>query len=1104
MKRITIISMMLFFLGFLMNAQSTGEYVTHSSGTPSQDHFFVRSTINDLGVSLQYDNLISFKSGGTQLVWIYLDDDEIYQNEAIQSLTPMYYKSGYRYHEITYNSFQFDIYLPQSLEIISETDDQYNEIYYVQGDRLPSSSQLSWAKKSITKIIDGIEYNVYTFTCFNSSNYGAHFSARNATLYERNGALKKDATLFGIYLKNKRQNYSENRINGDMIIGNMMLSLYETSEMFFYGTGGMDVENRFMRYNRVALYGSNGIEPVIANSITLNQTTANMMVGEALQLTANVLPSNATNKTVTWSSSNTSIASVSSDGLVIAQGKGTAIITATTTDGSNLSATCAVTVNNRLATSISLSKSNTQLNVGESEQLIAYVYPDNATNKTVNWRSSNENIARVSSNGLVTAVSAGTATITATTTDGSNLSASCVVTVSIIPVTSISLNQTNLTLDIEETYRLIPSFVPNYATYKTVTWKSSNNAVAKVSNEGLVTPVAPGTATITATTTDGSNLSASCQVTVVKRVKAISLNKSNLTLILPETAQLVAYITPSDATNPSLNWTSTNTAVATVDASGIVTPVAVGTATIKATTRDGSNLTALCQVTVKVQLVTSLSLDKTSLSMNIGKTTRLNAIIAPDNASNKTLTWRSSNTSIATVDNTGLVTAISGGTATITASTTDGSYLNAYCTVEVLPDYYITLDTLSHIRGAASQLADLQVGLVNKNPISGIQFDVTLPSEISFNLVGDMPDVWLDEARATRSHSATASRLNNGNYRVLVTSSSSKDLRGNDGVLVHMNMLLPKMHDIGNHTITVSNVIASEADETRHALNNRSTQVCFYYLVGDADANGIVDIADHTATASKILGKSPSPFYYDAANVDNNYALEVVDLVGITNIALEIKPQTVRQAPAYGQIVNRLFCDRIHTNASGDIEVNIGMDCAFDFAGFQMDLELPRGLALSNASLGENASCLNLAIETMPDGKIRILGTSFSDAEVDGLCSQLLTLTLKAERNYLLGTDIEFADVLFAERNMTAHYLDASCIDYVEPSSVYELMDDTRLYIENGYIIVDTPVAGKLQLIAVDGRMMEYDAQVGHNKYPVNVTGIYIIHFNDKTIKVRL
>lgn len=257
-------------LGLSAMAQATnGEYVDAQVGTPTQDHFFVRGNYDDTGVAKDYENVVSFKGGETQLAWIYLNDDEIYQNAAIQALTPQNYKNGAAYNEITYNSFQFDIYMPKTTEIIVNYNDDGDEIFYEQGDRLPNSSTLGWGlKEGQTKYIDGIAYDVYTFYCYNDKAVGSHFSAKNATLYERDGAKKKDYSLFGIYVQNKNQDVAENHIEGDMIIGNVLLTLFETEEIFFNGTGGNGVENRYMQFNRVALYGSaNVVENLAAKTV---------------------------------------------------------------------------------------------------------------------------------------------------------------------------------------------------------------------------------------------------------------------------------------------------------------------------------------------------------------------------------------------------------------------------------------------------------------------------------------------------------------------------------------------------------------------------------------------------------------------------------------------------------------------------------------------------------------------------------------------------------------------------------------------------------------------------------------------------------------------
>ena len=253
---------------------STGEPAT--SGQPTNDHFFVRGDYDDMGSMMTYDNQVSFKAGDTQLVWFYLDDDEIYLNEAVQALTPIAYNAaGDLYNEITYNSFQFDLYLPQRLQVIVGEDEDGEEITFEQGDRLPSNATLTWGLKEETKVIDGITYNIYTVVSYNSNAYGSHLSAKNASKYKNNGALKKDYSVFALQIKDTQAD-GENHID-DMIIANQMLNLRETaiaewdpnSSTFFYGTGGNLETQRFQNYNRVKMHGSANVVENLAEK-TIN------------------------------------------------------------------------------------------------------------------------------------------------------------------------------------------------------------------------------------------------------------------------------------------------------------------------------------------------------------------------------------------------------------------------------------------------------------------------------------------------------------------------------------------------------------------------------------------------------------------------------------------------------------------------------------------------------------------------------------------------------------------------------------------------------------------------------------------------------------------
>ncbi|MBP3251303.1 MAG: Ig-like domain-containing protein [Prevotella sp.] len=244
------------------------------------------------------------------------------------------------------------------------------------------------------------------------------------------------------------------------------------------------------------------------------------------------------------------------------------------------------------------------------------------------------------------------------------------------PVKGISLNKNSTTLTVGSSETLTATVIPDNATDKSVTWTTSNASVVTVAN-GTVTAVAPGTATITVTANDGSDVTATCEVTVIQLTTGVSLNKVNATLAVGSTETLTATVYPTDATDKSVTWKTSNEAVATV-ANGTVTAVAPGTATITVTSSNGS--TATCEVTV-IQPTTGVTLNKTSITLTAGSTERLTATVAPDNATDKGVTWTTSNANVATVTD-GVVYAVNAGTATITVTTTDGAK-TATCEVTV-------------------------------------------------------------------------------------------------------------------------------------------------------------------------------------------------------------------------------------------------------------------------------------------------------------------------------------------------------------------------------------------------------------------------------------
>ena len=310
-------------------------------------------------------------------------------------------------------------------------------------------------------------------------------------------------------------------------------------------------------------------------TLSLSATSLSLYPSGTATLTATLSP--ATSESISWSSSSTSVATVDSNGKVTAYAKGTATITATSFI-SGKTASCAVTVSTHAVT---LSSSTLQLYTGGTATLTATITP--SVSGSVTWSSSNYSIVTVDSSGLVTALQMGSATITASYSDGS--AASCVVTVSAHTVT---LSSSTLQLYASATATLTATITPTVS--GSVSWGSSANYIATVNSNGLVTALQPGSATITATYSDGS--ASSCTVTV--SAHKVTLSSPTLQLYASMTAALTATITPT--ASGSVSWSSSDTSIATVSSNGLVVAKKAGSANITATYSDGG--TASCAVTV--------------------------------------------------------------------------------------------------------------------------------------------------------------------------------------------------------------------------------------------------------------------------------------------------------------------------------------------------------------------------------------------------------------------------------------------------------------------------------------------------------------------------
>lgn len=424
--------------------------------------------------------------------------------------------------------------------------------------------------------------------------------------------------------------------------------------------------------------------------ITVDPATLTLKKGTSKTLSVKYDPADTTdNKAVTWESSDKSVATVDANGKVTALKDGSATITAKV---GKLTATCALTVQEKKLTGISLDKTALELSKGQSSEALKVIYTpaDTTDDKTVTWSSADEEIATVK-NGVVTAKATGTTKITATV--GTH-KAECTVTVN-AKLTGIKVTPDKVTVEKGQKANLNVTYLPADTTdEKAVTWKSENESVATVDENGVVTAVAGGKTKVIATAKANNKITAVCEVKVPIHTESIALNKTEITdLLKGKTEKLeVSFIPSNTEDSREVKWTSSAADIAAVDANGTVKALKEGTATITATTADGKH-TASCTVTVKEIHLTDVKLDemKNPSELFKGEKHQIKIGLNPiDTTDNVIYTFASSDEKVVSVDKNGMVTALKNGkaTITITVKTTNTDFektLTYDITVEEIP-----------------------------------------------------------------------------------------------------------------------------------------------------------------------------------------------------------------------------------------------------------------------------------------------------------------------------------------------------------------------------------------------------------------------------------
>lgn len=333
--------------------------------------------------------------------------------------------------------------------------------------------------------------------------------------------------------------------------------------------------------------------------------------------------------------------------------------------------------------SITVDPESLDLHVGDSYQLTYNVLPKDASDKSVTWKSSNPSVISVTSSGFVKALKSGKAKITVTSNDVPSIKATCVINAE-IPVKSITLDKTSVFIDksSKKAFTLKATVKPSNASDPTVVWKSSNTKVATVKN-GVVTPKGVGSCVITATSKSNSSVKATCNVTVGIKLKSIKITSAPTTLVSGTTGTIKIAFNPTNATNKNVTWKSSNTAVAKVSSKGVVTAVKSGTVKITITSEETSSIKATCTIHV-ANPVKKIVLNSVKYTGKVGGSYQLKAKVYPETAGDKDVVWKSSSPKYVTIDENGNMKFLKATkSVTITCSSASNSKVKATCKVTV-------------------------------------------------------------------------------------------------------------------------------------------------------------------------------------------------------------------------------------------------------------------------------------------------------------------------------------------------------------------------------------------------------------------------------------
>ncbi|MBL0169406.1 MAG: Ig domain-containing protein [Gemmatimonadaceae bacterium] len=425
-----------------------------------------------------------------------------------------------------------------------------------------------------------------------------------------------------------------------------------------------------------------GPGPVTRVSVSVGNVTLTSIGGtqEVIGTAKDANGTAVTSATIVWSSDNTAIASVASSGnsaTITARGPGATVIRARV---GTIGADIPVQVLGVRA--IQVSPSNASIRTGDTQPFSATFDADPGVSTAVTWATENATVATVSATGLVTGVSAGSTVIRATSVADPRFSASGNITVT--PSRGVVVSPGTANIATSENRTLVATVIIEAGLSTAVTWRTSAPAVATVSATGVVRGVAFGTTTITAVALADTTLKGTAIINVVPVIRSVTVSPATASLFINGTQQLASTVTAEGTLATTVNWSSANTSVATVNASGLVTAVSLGSTTITATSTVDATKSGVAAITVAPRPI-AVTIAQRVVGLNPGTSITLNAAVSADPGISTAVTWSSSTASVATVTQAGLVSAIAAGSTLITATSQADNTKKDTVTVTVVP-----------------------------------------------------------------------------------------------------------------------------------------------------------------------------------------------------------------------------------------------------------------------------------------------------------------------------------------------------------------------------------------------------------------------------------